>query len=182
MGELQAENFAVETVHRSASKKRYAGTDCLELVDDAHVTHMHEIPGAIYNPETKFNLIGVPFLVEYFGNGGGAPDNNVDSDGTQITSSGTRSKLVWDNGQNERNFTHPDSSLPELVLYQGNGYFMAFCTRMCRSYNDAVSYAFSLAFTISPTINPDSALVSDDDDSNNGDKPAEPADLLSKTK
>jgi hypothetical protein len=35
VGELRAENFAVETVHGSASRKHYAGTICLELVDDA---------------------------------------------------------------------------------------------------------------------------------------------------
>jgi hypothetical protein len=133
-------------------------------VDDAQIAHVYEIPGDIYDPETQFNLIGVPFLEAHFGNGGGAPDDDVNSDGTRITSSGNRSKLVWDNGRNERNFTHLDSSLPELVLYQGNSYFMAFFTRMSRCYNDAVSYAFSLAFTISPTITLDTALVSDDED------------------
>ena len=34
-------------------------------------------------------------------------------------------------------------------------------------------------FTISPTMNPDPALVSDDEDSDSGDKPTKPADLLS---
>jgi hypothetical protein len=67
------------------------------------------------------------------------------------------------------------------VLYQGNGYLMAFCKRMHCCYNDAVSYAFLLAFTISPTITSDSALVSDDEDSDNGgDKPTKPVDLNSK--
>jgi len=140
-------------------------------------SYVYEIPGAIYDPETQFNLIGVPFLAAYFGDGGKAPDDDVDSDGTRITSSGTRSKLVWNNGRYEQNFTHPDSSLPELILFQGQGYFKAFCTRICRSYNDAVSYAFSSAFTIAPTT-PDSALVSDDDDSDSEDKSAKPADLL----
>ena len=178
MGELRYENFAVETVHGRASRKRYAGTIRQELVDDTGLLHVHEIPGAIYDPETQFNLIGVPFLAAYFGNGGKAPDDDVDSDGTQITSSRTCSKLVWDNGRYECNFTHPDSSLPELMLFQGNGYFMDFCTRMLHSYNDAVSYAFLSAFTISPTINLDPALVSDDEDSDSGDKPTKPADLL----
>ena len=131
MGELRPENFEVETVHRSASKKRYAGKIRLELVNDARIAHVCEIPGAIYDPETKFNLIGVPFLAAYFGDGGEAPNDDVDSDRTRITSSGTRLKLVWDNGRNERNFTHPDSSLPDLVLYQGNVYFMAFCMFRC---------------------------------------------------
>ena len=67
----------------------YAGTIRLELRDDAHIAHVHEIPGAIYDSDTQFNLIGVPFLAAHFGDGGGAPDDDVDSDGTRITSSGT---------------------------------------------------------------------------------------------
>ena len=48
---------------------------------------------------------------------------------------------------------------------------------MHHCYNDAVSYAFSSAFTLSSTITSDSALVSDDEDSDNGeDMPTEPAD------
>jgi hypothetical protein len=27
-----------------------------------------------------------------------------------------------------RNFTHGESTLPELVIYQGHGYYSAFCT------------------------------------------------------
>ena len=59
-------------------------------------------------------------------NGSDTDNNDVDSDGTQITSIGTHLKLVWDHGRHERHFTHPNSSLPELILYQGNGYFTAF--------------------------------------------------------
>ena len=68
MGEIRYENFAVETVHGRASRKHYAGTICQELVDDTGLLHVHEIPGAIYDPETQFNLIGVPFLAAYYGN------------------------------------------------------------------------------------------------------------------
>ena len=54
---------------------------------------------------------------------------------------------------------------------------------MHRCYNDAVSYAFLLAFIISPSITLDSSLVSDNEDSNNdGDKPTKPADLLEELK
>ena len=53
VGELCSDNFEVETVHGSASRKRYAGTICLELVDDQQIAHVHEIPGAINDPETN---------------------------------------------------------------------------------------------------------------------------------
>ena len=63
-----------------------------------------------------------------------------------------------------RNFTHGESTLPKLVLYQGNGYYSAFCTRVQQQYNDAVAFAFSSAFSILPDGTDDPALVSDDED------------------
>jgi len=63
-----------------------------------------------------------------------------------------------------RNFTHGESTLPELVLYQGNGYYSAFCTRVQQRSNDAVAFTFSSAFSISPDSTDDPALVSDDED------------------
>ncbi len=64
-----------------------------------------------------------------------------------------------------RNFTHGDSTLPEIMLYQGHGYFNAFCTRLQRCYQDGVVFAFSSAFLVSPSHVNDTAIVSDGDDS-----------------
>jgi hypothetical protein len=135
---------------------RYAGTILLELVDDSNATHVYEIPEAIYDPQTQFNLIGIPFLAATNCSAG----DDVDADGTTIKSSGCRSKFVWNHGRNVRNFTHGESALPELVLYQGHGYFSAFCT---------VAFTFSSAFSISPDRTEDPAVVSDDEDSDNED-------------
>ena len=63
-----------------------------------------------------------------------------------------------------RNFTHGESTLPELVLYQGNGYYSAFCTRVQQQYNNAIAFTFSSDFSISPDSTDDPALVSDDED------------------
>ena len=128
---------------------------------------MYEIPEVIYDPNTQFNLIGIPFLAAYFNDTNCSAGDDVDADGTTIKSSGCRSKFVWDHGRHVWNFTHGESTLPELVLYQGNGYYSAFCTRVQQRYNDAVAFTFSSgpAFSISPDHSTDDpALVSDDED------------------
>jgi len=65
--------------------------------------------------------------------------------------------------------SHRESTLPELVLYQGHGNFSAFCTRVRQRYDDAVTFAFSSAFSISPDSTEDPAVVSDTEDSDNED-------------
>ena len=128
VGPLRPENYRVETVQATVSQKRYAGTIRLELVDDSNATHMYEIPDAIYDPNTQFNLIGIPFLVAYFNDANCSAGDDIDADGTTIKSSGCCLKFIWDHGRNVRNFTHGESTLPELVIYQGHGYYSAFCT------------------------------------------------------
>ena len=71
-------------------------------------------------------------------------------------------KLLWDHEKHTRNFTHGESTLPELILYQGHGYYKAFCTRVRKSYDDAVAFAFSSAFSVSPdNIQNKAAVISD---------------------
>jgi hypothetical protein len=44
--------------------------------------------------------------------------------------------------------THDARSLPVLTLDTGVGYFQAFCTRVCRRYEDTIHFAFSSAHSI----------------------------------
>jgi hypothetical protein len=118
---LWAESFRVETVSASVAQRCYAGTICLELVDNYNETHVYEIPEAIYDPSTKFNLIRIPFLVAYFNDNNYSFGDDVDANGTTDRSSGCCLKLVWDHGKHTRNFTHGELTLPELILYQGHG-------------------------------------------------------------
>jgi hypothetical protein len=59
---------------------------------------------------------------------------------------------------------HGNSALPKIMLYQSNGYFAAFCSRLCRAYDDHVTYAFSFPFTISPSRLNNPTMVSDKED------------------
>jgi hypothetical protein len=38
----------------------------LSLLDDLGESHQYDIPGALYDPESPFNLLGIPFLSKYF--------------------------------------------------------------------------------------------------------------------
>ena len=163
-GPLVAVQVQVDSIESSKSRQRYQGTIRLELVDDGNVKHIYDIPDAIYDSASNFNLLGIPKLAEFFNDRNSLPGDDVDSDGTTVKSSGCRSRLVWDHGRHTRTFTHGDSALPELLLYQGSGYFAAFCSRLKRHYDDKVAFAFSSAFSISPHQADDAALVSDDDD------------------
>jgi hypothetical protein len=117
----------INTIDISKSRQQYQGTFCLKLVDDANIKHVYNIPNAIYDPASNFNLLGVPKLAEYFNDRNSLPGKEVDSDGTTVKSSGCCSHLVWDHGWHMRSFTHGDSALLDILLYQGNGYFSAFC-------------------------------------------------------
>jgi hypothetical protein len=98
----------------------------LELVDDANIKHIYDVPGAIYDPSSKFNLLGISKLADFFNDKNYISGNDVDSNGTTVKSSGCRSCLTWDHGQHTRNFTHGDSMLPEIILYQGKDILMPF--------------------------------------------------------
>ncbi len=131
--------------------------------------HTYDVPGAIYDPSSKFNLLGIPKLAEFFQDKDYIPGDDVDSAGTTVKSSGYCSRLTWDHGQHTRNFTHGNSTSPEIMLYQGNGYFHAFCTRLQRCYNNSIVFAFSSAFSISPSHVDAAAVISDREDSDEED-------------
>jgi hypothetical protein len=151
IGNLVPVQVQVDTIKATQVRRRYEGTLRLELVDDANVNHTYDVPGAIYDPSLKFNLLGIPKLAKFFQDKDYIPGDDVNSDGTTVKSSGCCSCLTWDHGQHTRNFTYGDSTLPEIMLYQGNGYFHAFCTRLQRCYSNGVVFAFSSAFFISPS-------------------------------
>ncbi len=157
-------NVKVDMIEATQVRQRYEGTIRLELVDDSNVAHSYDIPGAIYDPSLKFNLLGIPKLADFFKDKDYLPGDDVDSNGTTVKSSGCRSRLTWDHGKHTRNFIHGDSTLPEIMLYQGHGYFDAFCTQLWSCYHDGVEFAFSSAFLISPSHVDSAAIVSDGED------------------
>ena len=76
------------------------------------------------------------------------PHPTSDDDGTFIQSSELRSRLVWDHGKHKHHFMHDARCLPILHLNTGLTYYQAFCSRITKSYHDAVHFAFSLVHSI----------------------------------
>ena len=70
----------------------------------------YDVLGYMYDPETPINLIGIPFLGDYFG----SKDKtlNSDDDGTWIKSSAKKANFTWDHGKYEQHFMHGSSRLP----------------------------------------------------------------------
>ena len=169
VGNLTSVNVKVDTIKATQMRQRYEGTIRLELVDDSNVAHTYEIPGAIYDSSSQFNLLGIPKLADFFKDRNYLQVDDVDSSGTTVKSSGCGSRLMWDHGKHTRNFTHGDSTLPEIMLYQGHGYFDVFCTRLRRCYQDGVAFAFSSAFSILPSYVDSAAIGLDGEDSDEED-------------
>jgi hypothetical protein len=137
---LKAKKLSAETTHGSASTN-YVGTFSLTLTTDDGEKLQHHIPDAIFNPNSPFNILGIPFFGQFLGRGD-LPCPTNDNDGTYVQSSATRSCLVWDHGKYKCHFTHDNQCLPILQLNMGFSYYQAFCSRVNRAYDDVVHYAF----------------------------------------
>ena len=111
------------------------GTLRIVLTDDTGNPHQYDIPGALYDPESPFNLLGIPFLSKFF--------EDAKEMGTKITSGAYQSCFIWDHGKHERNFTHGIDCLPTLEVNAGQSYYTAFCTRLRSFYNDRVMFGFN---------------------------------------
>ncbi len=145
IGNLQYQQSEIST-SQATGVSEYVGTIRLHLIDDSGQTFQYDIPGAVYDPNSPFNICGIPYLGKFFGKNDPIP--SLDDDGTKITSSASRSHLVWDHGKHERHFSHGSRRLPELTLSTGYKYFSSFCTRVRRTYYDHVHFAFSSAHSI----------------------------------
>jgi hypothetical protein len=131
----------------------------LNLVDNAHLRHNYNVPGAIYNPALNFNLLGIPKLAVYFNDKDYIPGNSINSNGSTAKSSGCRLHLTWDHNKHMHSFTHWYCTLPEILLYQGHGYFSAFCLRLRRCYDDGIASFYFSAFSISPSYDETTGAV-----------------------
>jgi hypothetical protein len=66
-GPMHPETIHIETVSRDGTGIQYHGPMRLKLVNDANIMHTYEVPNAINDPHTNFNILGVTFLGDFFG-------------------------------------------------------------------------------------------------------------------
>ena len=82
----------------------YASPIAIRLTTDAGQTFEDHVPNAIYNPNSPFNILGIPFLGDYFGSKDIVP--NRDDDGMYIRLSASKTPFVWEHGHHLQDFTH----------------------------------------------------------------------------
>ena len=104
-------------------------------------------------------------LSQFFNDAATGHDAVAEDDGTTILSNGRRSHFSCSHCKHHRHFTHPDSTLPDLCIYQETRYFSAFCSQIECVYNDKVDFAFSSALS----MNPNPQVVSDDESDSESD-------------
>ena len=159
-GALWKVYVSVTTCSGTTSKPKYIGTFCCELENNARVRHKYLIPDALFDPNLVYNLIGVPFLGNFFGQLDDPP--TCDNSGPYVTSSANKSHLVWNHGKHEQHWHHGPSKLPKIYLYQGNPYFNVFCSCIRTSFKDHIHFAFSSAIS-TPSETPELYIIPNDD-------------------
>jgi hypothetical protein len=133
IGDLKPSNSEVLTSN-GQNVPATEGTIRIVLDDDDGVSHTYDIPGALYDPESSFNLLGIPYLSKFFG--------DAKEMGTNVTSGCYKSYLVWDHEKHGRHFSHGVDCLPSLQVNVGQSYFTSFCTRVRHFYDDNVRFSF----------------------------------------
>jgi hypothetical protein len=92
VGNLRAEKLPVETTHGSASYD-CIGTISLTITTDEGEQMKYHIPDVIYDPNSPFNILGVPFFGKFIGRDD-SPFPTRDDDGTYIRLPASRSQFV----------------------------------------------------------------------------------------
>eukprot|EP00956_Cyclotella_meneghiniana_P008619 scaffold11745_cov39-Cyclotella_meneghiniana.AAC.3 len=132
VGDLKPSRSEVHTSNGQNTPALEGTIRLMTLTGDAGDQHQYDIAGALYDPESPFNLLGIPFLSKHFG--------DAKTMGTKITSGAYQSTFVWDHGKNIsvrcRLFTYT------IQVNVGNSYYEAFCTRLSKFYNDHVKFGF----------------------------------------
>ena len=85
IGPLRPCKIVLGTAEGIQTKTRHVGTLRLKLRDDDGKEWTYDIPEVVYDPDSPFCLLGIPFLGDYFGKDD--RPNTSDEDGTWIRSS-----------------------------------------------------------------------------------------------
>ncbi len=160
VGYFKRHRVTIVTAYGRATTMKLDGTICLVLKDDQDKTWTYDIPDVVYDPESPYSLLGIPFLGKYFARNDEA--NEFDEQ-TWIQSALTSSLFQLDHGKHQQHFKHGNTNLPELLTCQGETYFTAFCTRISKFVYDKINYAFSSTFTASPDGIPQPHVIPNDD-------------------
>jgi hypothetical protein len=160
VGDFEQHRVTLVTAHGRTTTVKLVGTIRLVLKDDEGKTWSHDISDVVYDPESPYSILDIPFLGKYFARNNEA--NKFDEQ-TWIQSALTASLFKWDHGKHQRHFKHGNTHLPELFTNEDEVYFTAFCTHISKFVDDKINNAFSLALTTSSDGIPQPHLTPNDD-------------------
>jgi hypothetical protein len=161
IGDFEHQNVTLITAEGKTTTMKKVGTIRFVFKDNAGKNWSYDIPDVVYDPESPYSLLGIPFLGRYFAKNDEANHFNND---TWILSASTNSLFQWDHGKHQWHFARGNSHLPELLTNGGESYFKAFCTRISKCMENKINYAFSLAFIMSLDGVPQPHVIQNDDD------------------
>lgn len=75
IGALREESYSVQTANGTSSSS-WVGTLRLTLTDDTGKSFQYQIPNAIYDPSSPFNILGIPMLGDFFGRNDPVPSSD----------------------------------------------------------------------------------------------------------
>jgi hypothetical protein len=140
VGDFERHRITLVTAYGRATTKKLVGTIRLVLKDDEGKPWSYDIPDVVYDPESPYSLLSIPFLGKYFARNDEATEFDEQ---TWIQSTSTSSLFQWDHGKHQWHFKHGNTNLSELLTNEGESYFKAFCTHISKFVDDKINYAFS---------------------------------------
>jgi hypothetical protein len=111
VGDFERHRVTVVTAYGRTTTAKLVGTKCLVLKDDEGKTWSYDIPDVVYDPESPYSMLGIPFLGKYFARN----EANEFNEQTWIQSASTSSLFQWDHGKHQCHFKHGNIYLPELL-------------------------------------------------------------------
>ncbi len=139
VGDIKDSHVSLDTANGVNGPRLQVGSIKISWLDDNGYSYVYQLDAVIYNPKSPFNILSVGRLGSHFGK----EHSDCDDDGTYIRSSANFSTFTWDHRKFTWTFAHSSDGLPELLVNVGMTGYNAFCSRVCKLYDDSISYAFA---------------------------------------
>ncbi len=110
VGDFETHRVTLVTTNGRTTTMKPVGTIRLVLKDDEGNTWSYDIPDVVYDPESPYSPLGIPFLGKHFARNDEA--NKFDEQ-TWTQSASTSSLFQWDHGKHQQHFKHGNTYLPE---------------------------------------------------------------------
>jgi hypothetical protein len=112
VGDFERHRVTLVTAYGRTTTGKLVETIRLVLKDDEGIIWSYDIPDVVYDSESPYSLLGIPFLGKYFARNDEA--NEFDEQ-TWIQSASTSSLFQWDHGKYQRHFKHGNTFFARII-------------------------------------------------------------------